>query len=51
MDSYVQKYFISLIDYYSWYTFLYLLYNKNKAFDAFKIFKTEVEKQCEKQMK
>jgi demethoxyubiquinone hydroxylase (CLK1/Coq7/Cat5 family) len=28
-----------------------LLYNKNKEFDAFKIFKTEVEKQCEKQIK
>ena len=28
-----------------------LLNNKNEAFDAFKIFKAEVEKQCRKQIK
>ena len=31
--------------------YLYLLYNKSEALDAFKIFKVEVEKQCEKQIK
>ena len=31
--------------------YLYMLYNKNKALDAFKIFKVEVEKQCGKQIK
>ena len=31
--------------------YLYLLYNKSEALDAFKIFKVEVEKQCGKQIK
>jgi transposase InsO family protein len=31
--------------------YLYMLYNKNEAIDAFKIFKAEVEKQCCKQIK
>jgi hypothetical protein len=28
-----------------------MLYNKNEALDAFKIFKAEAEKQCSKQIK
>jgi len=30
---------------------LYLLHNKYEALNAFKVFKAEVEKQCEKQIK
>ena len=51
MDAYGPKYFISFIDDYSWYMYIYLLYNKNEALGAFKLFKAEVEKQCEKQIK
>ncbi|KAA8532494.1 hypothetical protein F0562_032527 [Nyssa sinensis] len=51
MDSHGQKYFISFIDDYSRYMYLYLLHNKNEALDAFKVFKAEVEKQCGKQTK
>ncbi|KAA8531817.1 hypothetical protein F0562_006466 [Nyssa sinensis] len=51
MDSHGQKYFISFIDDYSRYMYLYLLHNKNEALDAFKVFKAEVEKQCGKQIK
>ena len=35
MDSYGKKYFISFIDDYSRYMYLYMLYNKNKTLDAF----------------
>ena len=31
--------------------YLYILYNKNEALDAFKVFKVEVNKQCGKQIK
>ena len=31
--------------------YLYILHNKNEALDAFKVFKTKVEKQCGKQIK
>lgn len=51
MDSHGQKYFISFIDDYSRYMYLYLLHNKSEALDVFKIFKAEVEKQCNKQIK
>ena len=51
MDSHNQKYFITFIDDYSRYMYLYLLHNKIKALDAFTIFKAKVEKQCEKQIK
>ncbi|KAF7812098.1 Retrovirus-related Pol polyprotein from transposon TNT 1-94 [Senna tora] len=40
MDSSNQKYFITFIDDYSRYMFLYLLNNKNEALDAFKVFKS-----------
>jgi len=51
MDLSGQKYFITFIDDYSRYMYLYLLDNKNEALDAFKVFKAEVEKQCDKQIK
>jgi transposase InsO family protein len=51
MDSHGQRYFISFIDDYSRYMYLYMLHKKNEALDAFKIFKAEVEKQCGKQIK
>ena len=31
--------------------YIYLLYNKNEALGAFKVFKVEAEKQCGKQIK
>ncbi|RVW94600.1 Retrovirus-related Pol polyprotein from transposon TNT 1-94 [Vitis vinifera] len=37
MDSHGQKYFISFIDDFSRYMYLYILHNKNEAIDAFKI--------------
>ena len=51
MDSHGQKYFISFIDDFSRYMYLYILHNKNEALDAFKVFKAEVEKQYGKQIK
>ena len=51
MDIPGPKYFISFIDDNSRYMHLYLLHNKYEALNAFKVFKAEVEKQCEKQIK
>ena len=51
MDIYGPKYFISFIDDYSRYMYIYLLHNKNEVLGAFKVFKAEVEKQCGKQIK
>ncbi|RVX20257.1 Retrovirus-related Pol polyprotein from transposon TNT 1-94 [Vitis vinifera] len=51
MDSHGQKYFISFIDDFSRYMYLYILHNKNEALDVFKVFKAEVEKQYGKQIK
>ena len=51
MDASSPKYFITFIDNYSQYMYLYLLRTKDEALDAFKIFKAEVEKQCEKQLR
>ena len=51
MDAYGSKYFISFIDDYSRYMYIYLLHNKNEALGAFKVFKAEAEKQCGKQIK
>ena len=50
MDMPGQKYFITFIDDYSRYMYVYLLHNKYEAFDAFKVFKAEVENQCGKQI-
>ncbi|KAH9668655.1 Integrase catalytic domain-containing protein [Citrus sinensis] len=46
-----QRYFISFIDDYSRYMYLYLLYDKGEALDAFKVYKAEVEKQLGKPIK
>ena len=51
MDASSPKYFITFIDDYSRYMYLYLLHSKNEALDSFKVFKAEVEKQCGKQIK
>ncbi|KAL0352488.1 UNVERIFIED_CONTAM: hypothetical protein Scaly_1637500 [Sesamum calycinum] len=51
MDSYSQRYFIIFIDDYSRYMCIYFLEHKAKALNAFKIFKVEVEKQYDKQIK
>ena len=51
MDTHGLKYFISFIDDCSRYMYLYMLHNKNEALDSFKVFKAEVEKQCDKQIK
>ena len=45
------KYFITFIDDYSRYCHLYLLSEKSSALMAFKIYKTEVEKQLERRIK
>ena len=50
MDMPGQKYFITFIDDYSRYMYVYLLHNEYEALDAFKIFKAEVENQCGKQI-
>ena len=39
-----QRYFITFIDDYTRYMYLYLLYDKSEALDAFKVYKAEVEK-------
>ena len=51
MDAHGPKYFISFIDDYSRYMYLYMLHIKDEALDAFKVFMAEVEKQCGKQIK
>ena len=51
MDAHGPKYFISFIDDCSRYMYLYMLHNKDKALDAFKVFKAKVKKQCGKQIK
>ncbi|XP_057481134.1 uncharacterized protein LOC130768153 [Actinidia eriantha] len=51
MDTNGPKYFITFIDDYSRYMYLYLLRSKDEALDAFKVFKAEVENQCGKHIK
>lgn len=46
-----QKYFILFVDDYLRYMYLYLLYDKGEALDAFKVYKVGVEKQLRKQIK
>ena len=45
MDADSPKYFITFIDDYSQYMYLYLLRSKDEALDTFKVFKVEVENQ------
>ena len=51
MDGSNPRYFISFIDDFSCYMYLYMLHSKDEALEAFKVFKAEVEKQCGKQIK
>ena len=51
MDGSDLKYFITFMDDYSHYMYLYMLHSKDKALEAFKVFKVEVEKQCDNQIK
>ena len=51
MDAHGPKYFISFIDDCSRYMYLYMIHNKDEALNAFTVFKAEVEKQCDKQIK
>ena len=50
MDGSDLKYFITFIDDYSRYMYLYMLRSKDEVLEAFKVFKAEVEKQCKKQV-
>ena len=50
MDMLGKKYFITFVDDYSRYMYVYLLHNKYEALDAFKVFKAEIENQCGKQI-
>ena len=50
MDFPGKKYFITFINDYSLYMYVYLLHNKYETLDAFKVFKAEVENQCGKQI-
>jgi len=46
-----QRYFVSFIDDYSRYGYLYLIHEKSQAVDVFKSFKAEVENQLSKRIK
>jgi transposase InsO family protein len=46
-----KHYFITFIDDFSRYTYVYLMKNKDESFDMFKKYKTEVENQKNKRMK
>ena len=50
MDMPGHKYFITFIDEYSRYMYVYLLHNKYEALNAFKVFEVEVENQCMNQI-
>ena len=51
MDANGPKYFITFIDDYSRYMYLYLLHSKDEALGALKVFKAEVENQYGKHIK
>ena len=46
-----QQYFITFINDYSRYDYLYLIYEKSQSLDVFKNFKVEVENQLSKKIK
>ena len=46
-----KRYFITFIDDFSRYTYVYLMRNKDEAFDMFKKYKTEVKNQKDKRIK
>lgn len=45
------QFFVTFIDDFSWYSYLFLISEKSSVLDCFIIFKTEVEKQLEKNIK
>ena len=45
-----KRYFITFIDDFSRYTYVYLMRTKDEAFDMFKLYKTEVENQLERKI-
>ena len=51
MDANGLKYFVTFIDDYSRYMYLYLLCSKDEALGAFKVFKVEVDNRCGKHIK
>ena len=51
MEGSDPRYFITFIDDYSCYMYLYMLCLKDEALEAFKVFKAELEKQCGMQIK
>ena len=51
MDGSDPRYFVTFIDDYSHFMYLYMLCSKDKALEAFKVFKAKVEKQCGMQIK
>ena len=46
-----EKYYITFIDGFSHYTFIYLLHEKSQVVEAFTMYITEVERQLERKMK
>jgi hypothetical protein len=46
-----KRYFITFIDDFSRYTYVYLMRNKDESFDILKKYKTEVENQKDKRIK
>ena len=46
-----KRYFITFIDEFSRYTYVYLMRNKDKSFDMFKSHKIEVENQNDRKIK
>ena len=51
MDGSGQIYFITFINDYSRYMYLYMLRSKDEAMEACKVFKAEVEKPCKNKIK
>ena len=51
MDGSNPRYFITFIDDFSRYMYLYMLHSKDEVLEAFKVFKDEGKKQCDKQIK
>ena len=51
IDGSNPRYFITFIDDFLRYMYIYMLHSKKEALKAFKVFKVEVEKQCRKQIK
>ena len=46
-----KRYFLTFIDDFSRYTYVFLLKHKDETFDAFKLYKLEVENQLNKKIK